>query len=138
MAGVRINVTYLGDLRCEAVHEQSGVKLVTDAPKDNQGKGESFSPTDLVATALGTCMATIMGIVARRDNIDIKGMKIDVEKIMATSPVRLISKVIMKFKMPRAIPEDQRIKLARAAETCPVHKSLGSSTTVDYSFEYPS
>src|ERR1039457_4271827 len=90
-AMVNIQVEYQGDLHCKATHGPSGAELSTDAPKDNQGRGESFSPTDLVATALGTCMLTIMGIMARTLNIDIVGTTATVEKEMTTTPPRMIA-----------------------------------------------
>jgi len=112
-------VKYKGDLRTEAVHLGSGSAIVTDAPVDNQGKGEAFSPTDLVATALGSCMLTIMGIVAKRDGIDIEDATAEVEKIMSKSPRRIGEiKVRLIFKGP--LNDIERGKLECAARTCPV------------------
>src|SRR5437868_3327806 len=93
------HTTYLGDLRTEATHVRSGVKLITDAPPDNQGKGESFSPSDLLATALGSCMLAIMGIAARTHNINMDGTKIKILKVMAANP-RRVSEVHVTFDMP--------------------------------------
>ncbi len=121
---VKIEMKYEGDLHCEAVHGPSGTRLSTDAPKDNQGRGESFSPTDLVATALGTCMLTIMGIAARTLGVDITGTTASVEKEMAASPVRRIAKLTVKIHVPQAVSEENRQKLERAALACPVHQSL--------------
>ena len=121
---VTIDIEYQGDLRCEAVHQSSGTHLKTDAPKDNQGKGESFSPSDLVATALGTCMLTIMGIAARNMNIDIKGTRVTVQKEMVLTPVRRIGKLTVKISVPGRLTGEQKQKLENAAHTCPVHKSL--------------
>jgi putative redox protein len=121
---VAIQLEYQGDLHCKAVHGPSGTELATDAPKDNQGRGESFSPTDLVATALGSCMLTVMGIMARTLKIDITGTTATVEKEMATTPVRMIRSLTVKIHVPHQVSEEDRKKLERAAHTCPVHKSL--------------
>ena len=121
---VKVSINYEGGLRCAATHAPSGKTVVTDAPVDNHGKGESFSPTDLVATALGTCMATIMGIVAERHGIALAGMKIEVAKEMSTDAPRRIARLTTIIDVP--LPEDhpQREMLERAALTCPVHQSL--------------
>ena len=117
-------IIYLGNLRTEAEHINSGVKIVTDAPIDNQGKGLAFSPTDLVATALGSCMMTIMGIRARDNNIDIEGAEIRIEKIMASDP-RRIETVEVSIKMPDSNYSDFEKKILEdAARDCPVCKSL--------------
>ncbi len=121
---VAIKMEYEGDLHCKAVHGPSGTELSTDAPKDNQGRGESFSPTDLVATALGGCMLTIMGIMARTLNIDLVGATATVEKEMTTAPPRRIGKLTVRIHVPQAVTPENREKLVRAAHTCPVHKSL--------------
>ncbi|HEV2709603.1 MAG TPA: OsmC family protein [Edaphobacter sp.] len=121
---VAIQVEYQGDLHCKAVHGPSQTALTTDAPKDNQGRGESFSPTDLVATALGTCMLTVMGIMARTLNIDIAGTTATVEKEMTTAPPRRIERLTVKIHVPHSPGPEDRQKLEQAAHTCPVHKSL--------------
>ena len=121
---VTIQLEYQGDLHCKAVHEPSGNELSTDAPKDNQGRGESFSPTDLVATALGSCMLTVMGIIARTLNLDITGATATVGKEMTTAPPRRIARLDVKINIPQQISPEDRLKLERAAHTCPVHKSL--------------
>jgi putative redox protein len=121
---VAIQIEYQGDLRCKAVHGPSGTALSTDAPKDNQGRGESFSPTDLVATALGSCMLTIMGIMARSLQIDIAGTTATVEKEMASAPVRRIQKLTVKIHVPHNLSDEHKQRLEHAAHTCPVHKSL--------------
>jgi len=121
---VAIQVEYQGELHCKAVHGPSGTELSTDAPKDNQGRGASFSPTDLVATALGSCMLTIMGIQARTLEIDIDGSTATVEKEMSATPPRMIASLKVKIHVPHAISAENRLKLERAAHTCPVHKSL--------------
>jgi putative redox protein len=121
---VAIQLEYQGELSCKAVHGPSGTELNTDAPKDNQGRGESFSPTDLVATALGSCMLTVMGIMARTLEIDITGTAANVEKEMTATPPRMIASLKVKIHVPHAISPENKLKLERAAHTCPVHKSL--------------
>jgi putative redox protein len=123
---VAIQVEYQGDLHCKAVHDPSGAELNTDAPKDNQGRGESFSPTDLVATALGTCMLTIMGIMARTLAIDIAGTTATVEKEMTAAAPRMIKSLTVKIHVPHSLSPENQQKLERAAHTCPVHKSPGT------------
>jgi len=115
---------YKGELRTELTHLKSGVSIFTDAPPDNQGKGDSFSPTDLLCASLGSCMLTIMGIVSRRNNIKIEGTEIKITKIMADSP-RRVSEIHVEFEMPQGIYSDKEKDLLRnAAITCPVAKSL--------------
>lgn len=121
---VTIEVEYQGDLHCRAVHGPSRAELSTDAPIDNQGRGESFSPTDLVATALGTCMLTVMGILARTLKIDIAGATATVEKEMSSAAPRRIESLKVSIHVPHSLSADGRQKLERAAHTCPVHKSL--------------
>ncbi len=121
---VTIHFEYQGDLHCKAVHDPSGAELASDAPQDNQGRGESFSPTDLVATALGTCMLTVMGIMARTLKLDIAGTTATVEKEMSATPPRRIAILSVKIHVPHVIDAEDRQKLERAAHTCPVHKSL--------------
>tara|TARA_B000000557_G_scaffold104185_1_gene84403 strand:- start:624 stop:1025 length:402 start_codon:yes stop_codon:yes gene_type:complete len=129
-------VEYKGELRTEAVHLKSGKTIITDAPIDNQGKGEAFSPTDLVATALGSCMITIMGIVAEREGIILKGTTAEVEKVMATSP-RRIGEVKIKIKFIQKLNRDQKDKLERAAKSCPVSGSLSENLKETVEFIYP-
>jgi len=124
MAMVQIDAVYEGKLRCKATHAESGTTLLTDAPKDNQGNGESFSPTDLVATAIGTCMLTTMGIVAKRHDIDFTGATVRVRKEMTASPVRRIAKLTIEINGPAGVAESNRLMLERAAIDCPVSKSL--------------
>ena len=121
---VEINTVYEGGLRCVAIHGPSGTTLITDPPVDNQGKGESFSPTDLVATALGSCMATIMGIFAERHSIDLRGMAVRVRKEMITAPVRRIGKLAVEIRVPLAKDHPHREALERTALSCPVHQSV--------------
>src|SRR5436190_8383122 len=116
---VQIEITYQGGLRCEAMHGPSGAKLATDAPVDNQGRGESFSPTDLVATALGTCIMTIMGIVAERGGLDLAGTQVHVTKEMLAAPVRRIGKltvtVTVRTDKATRLSAADRAKLETAA-----------------------
>lgn len=133
---VSIQLEYQGDLHCNAVHGPSGTTLTTDAPKDNQGRGESFSPTDLVATALGSCMLTVMGIQARTLNIDITGATATVDKEMTSTPPRRIERLTVKIHVPHAISEENQQKLERAAHTCPVHKSLHPDVQIPISFTW--
>ena len=121
---VTIQLEYEGDLHSKAVHGPSGTELKTDAPKDNQGRGESFSPTDLTATSLGSCILTTMGILARRLNLDMAGATAVVEKEMTSSAPRKIQRLTVRVKMPHGFGEQDRLKLERAAHTCPVSKSL--------------
>jgi putative redox protein len=118
------NIIYLGELRTEAVHVLSGNKLTTDAPPDNQGKGEFFSPTDLLATSLGTCMLTIMGISARTHGFDINGTKVAVTKVMASNP-RRVAEVIVELTFPHNnYSAKERKLLELSAKECPVANSL--------------
>ena len=128
-------VEYKGELRTEAVHLKSGKTIITDAPIDNQGKGEAFSPTDLVATALGSCMITIMGIVAEREGIILNGTTAEVEKVMDTSP-RRIGEVKIKIKFIQKLNRDQKDKLERAAKSCPVSGSLSENLKETVEFIY--
>lgn len=133
---VQIELSYEGDLRVKAVHGPSGTTLVTDAPVDNHGKGESFSPTDLVATALGACIITIMGIVAERHKIDLRGTKITVKKHMVNEPFRRIGSLDVHLKIPNVKEERDRKMLEKAASTCPVHRSLHPDVKQEISFEW--
>jgi putative redox protein len=132
-----MSLVYRGDLRCEAVHGPSGVRITTDAPVDNHGRGESFSPTDLMTTSLAACMTTIMGIVAKRDGIALEGLRADIEKHMTAAPPRRVARIVVRFAMPPGIQADNRAKLAAAAKTCPVALSLSPEVTVETSFTYP-
>ena len=105
---VEIQVTYQGQLRCQAIHGPSRNQLLTDAPADNQGRGESFSPTDLLATALGACMMTVLGILARRKGWKLDGATVTVDKEMVADPVRRVGRLGVRFTMPSGIPEEAR------------------------------
>lgn len=127
---------YLGDLRVECTHEQSGAVIFTDAPTDNQGKGEAFSPTDLVATALASCATTTMGIYAQNHGFDITGATARFEKHMSKDP-RRIGKIAVVFAMPdKDYTDRQKQGLERAALTCPVHKSLHPDMEQSFVFNW--
>jgi putative redox protein len=134
---VHQNIIYIGELRCEAVHGPSGVKLVTDAPIDNKGKGESFSPTDLIVTALASCVITTTGIIAEQDNIKLNGTKIYAEKHMSAEPPRRIVKIVLRFEMPRGIPKHFRLNFEKVASICPVKQSLNPEIEVKTEFRFP-
>ena len=131
-------VIYEGELRTVARHLASGTTIETDAPVDNQGKGEKFSPTDLVATALGSCMLTIMGQKARDLQIDLAGAKIEVQKIMKADP-RRIGGIQLGFHFPATLllSEKNRVILERAANTCPVKYSLHPDLLVEVVYNWP-
>ncbi|MFD2516759.1 OsmC family protein [Salinimicrobium flavum] len=129
-------VTYLGDLRTECEHLGSGSKIITDAPLDNEGKGGSFSPTDTVATALASCMFTIIGIKARDHELNVEGAFAEITKTMASDPRRISGiKVVIIF--PAAYSQKEQIILERAARTCPVLYSLHPDIDLEISFVYP-
>ncbi len=132
------SIVYEGNLRTVATHERSGTQIETDAPLDNQGKGERFSPSDLVATALGSCMMTIMGIKARDMELDLTNVKIEVEKIMKADP-RRIGGVNLTFHFPEGFNADdkQRTILERAAHSCPVIYSIHPDIEVKVDFRWP-
>lgn len=138
--GVEINVLYQGELRCQAAHGPSKTQLVTDAPVDNHGKGESFSPTDLVATALGSCILTTMGIVAQRHQIDLSGLRVHVIKEMVQQPIRRIGALPVKLTFPAAVAsrlsEADRTLLQNAAKHCPVYQSLHPDVAHPIEFVY--
>jgi putative redox protein len=133
---VTMTATYLGELRTEATHLKSGNKIITDAPPDNNGKGEAFSPTDLTCASLNSCMMTLMGMLANRENIDLRGMRSEIVKIMAANP-RKIAEIQITFTHENLqATELQKEKLRRAALTCPVALSLDNSLkqTVEFNF----
>ncbi|BCU78777.1 OsmC family protein [Luteolibacter sp. LG18] len=121
---VEIRIDYEGDLHCNALHVPSGNRIATDAPVDNNGRGEAFSPTDLVATALGACMATVIGIVARRKEIPVEGMKVVARKHMSEDQPRRISKIELDIDVPLSADHPERKVLESAARGCPVHHSI--------------
>ena len=134
---VKINIIYEGNLRCRLTHLPSGDEILTDAPVDNMGKGEAFSPTDLVAAAAGSCMLTIMGIVAQKHHVNLEGTQVEIIKEMVSAPMRRIGRIEIIFKMTKGIDHAKRSMLERAAETCPVMKSLHQSINIPIRYIYP-
>jgi putative redox protein len=132
---VLIEGSYLGNKRTKLIHGPSGAELLTDAPRDNAGQGAFFSPTDLVAGALGACMMTIMGIVAERSGIDLAGMTMRVQKEMRSAP-RRIETLSLALHLPARLPEEQRQRLEAAARSCPVQQSLHPDIRVAVEFLY--
>ncbi|HEX2731304.1 MAG TPA: OsmC family protein [Polyangiaceae bacterium] len=135
---VDIDIAYQGELRCRATHRPSSTVLTSDAPLDNQGRGESFSPTDLVATALGTCMLTLMGIRSRERGWNLDGTTLHVKKTMTTSPPRKIARLETEIRVPQVLDEAARKVLEHAAHTCPVRLSIAESIEVPVRFEWGS
>lgn len=133
---VKMSVVYEGGLRCAATHGPSQRHLETDAPVDNHGRGESFSPTDLVATAVATCIATTMGIVAERHGWKLEGMRLEVTKEMTKEPPRRIAQLATEIWMPIPASADPNRLLERAAATCPVHRSLHPEVDKPVVFHY--
>ncbi len=132
-----IKVEYLGGLKCVMTHEQSGTQWISDAPKDNNGDGRSFSPTDMLSASLASCFMTIMGISARNHNIDIEGATIDVTKHMTSGP-RRIGQIDLKIKMPeRSYSEREKEIINKAAESCPVSRSIHSDLVVNFGLIWP-
>ncbi len=131
-----MTLTYSGQLRTQGTHLASGNTVVTDAPVDNNGRGEAYSPTDLVCSALGSCMMTIMGIVAERNTIDLTGMSMDITKKMVADP-RRISEIVLEVKMPaRTFTHKEKALLENAARTCPVALSLHPDIKQTLTFHY--
>ena len=133
---VEIQIDYEGQLRCAAEHMPSGNKLTTDAPVDNKGRGESFSPTDMVATALGTCMATIMGIAAEQREIDLKGLRLIVQKEMSADLPRRIARLEVEINVPVAEDDPDRKVLENAALNCPVNHSIHPDIEVNIDWRW--
>lgn len=133
---VRINLNYQGDLRCSATHSSSGNVIHTDAPLDNNGRGEGFSPTDLVAAAVGACMATVMGIVAERKQISLEGMNIEVRKHMSEDAPRRISRLEVDIHMPVPQGHPECKLLESAARSCPVHHSLNPDIEMIFNWKW--
>jgi len=131
-----IQSRYLGDLRTEATHVASQEKLITDAPTDNQGRGEAFSPTDTLCGALGSCMMTIMGIAARTHGINLDGLHADITKFMVSDPRRISKIEIRFFGLIEAPDERQKVLLERAARTCPVALSIHPDIIQDVTFDF--
>jgi putative redox protein len=134
--GVVISGEYIGGLDMNMTHELSGVKLMTDPPLDNNGEGKSFSPTDLLATATGSCVMTIMAIYANKNNIDLTGMRCRVEKHMSQQPPRRVAKIDLEIFMPQALSQETRQTLQAVGDTCPVLLSLGHDVVVNKTYKY--
>lgn len=131
-----IKSSYLGNLRTEAKHVQSGNLIITDAPLDNNGRGEAFSPTDLVCAALGSCMVTIMGIIADREGVSLDGLNWEITKIMQSSP-RKIQEVVVNFTWANPVKDETFLqKIKNAARTCPVALSLDPSISQTITFNF--
>lgn len=133
---VRLDVVYEGSLHCRVTHGPSGQTFRTDAPVDNEGKGEFISPTDLAAASMGSCMLTIMGIHARRHGIALEGAKVSVLKEMAADP-RRIKRLSLDFDMPAGLKKEERAALERAALGCPVKQSFRPDVEIPLQFRYP-
>jgi len=138
-----IHVDYLGGLRSDCTHLQSGTHINTDAPTDNQGRGEAFSPTDLVANALGTCILTTIAIFARRDGLDLKGSEMDITKVMSSEPPRKIARIVVYLTLraeqdgkPVMPDEATRVRLEKIAHTCPVAISLHPDLIQDVTIKW--
>ena len=134
---VEINTVYEGGLHCKAVHKPSGVTIETDAPVDNRGKGESFSPTDLLAASLAVCYLTTMGIAAEDREINMKGATCRIEKHMSTDSPRRVVKLVAEIIFPAGIPFDKRGILEAVALHCPVSKSISADVDVDLKLHFP-
>lgn len=134
---VEITIRYEGQLRCAATHAPSGTDVLTDAPVDNRGRGESFSPTDLLATALGTCMLTIMGIRAEALGLDLQGSRVRVVKHMVADPARRVGRLEVRLELP-AVEPGLRPELEQAAHTCPVAHSIDPRIALEVDFAWGS
>ncbi len=132
---VRMSGVYQGEKHCEVQHGPSGAQVETDAPKDNNGKGEAFSPTDLVGAAMASCMMTVMSIAAERDGVQLKGSRFEVEKEMGVNPRRIV-KLSVALHMPQSVPHEYRKKLEAIALTCPVKQSIHPDMQVPVIFHY--
>ncbi|MEN0059665.1 MAG: OsmC family protein [Bdellovibrio sp.] len=132
---VKMTAVYQGEKHCEITHGPSKSQIATDAPKDNNGRGALFSPTDLVGAATGSCMLTVMAIAAEKDGVDLKGSQVSVEKEMHPSP-RRISQLNVILRLPQHIPVDYRKKLEHIAHTCPVKLSLHPDIQMPVQFHY--
>jgi putative redox protein len=131
---VEVDIAYEGDLRCTATHGPSKTTLQTDAPVDNMGRGESFSPTDLLATALGSCMLTTMAINAQRLSIDLTGSSARVQKHMTAQPTRRVGELTVEIVVPTELSDEDRRRMKAAAMACPVHRSLHPDVKIPVTF----
>ncbi len=132
---VKMSGEYQGQKHSEVQHGPSGALIQTDAPKDNNGKGEAFSPTDLLGAAMGSCMMTVMAIAADKDGVELKGSRFHVEKEMGTNPRRIV-KLNVNLHLPQSLPADYRAKLEQVALSCPVKQSVHPDMDVPVSFHY--
>lgn len=132
----RMSGEYVGELQVVMNHESSGVEIRTDAPKDNQGLGRNFSPTDLLASSLPSCMLTTVAIYAKQKDISIEGSTFSVEKIMTSSLPRMVQELKVELHFPTALSEQQREVVKRVAEKCPVHRSLSPAVTVTVEYYF--
>jgi putative redox protein len=132
----KIQILYEGSLRTRCIHEESGSEIETDAPKDNFGKGEKFSPTDLVAVALGSCVLTLIGIAANKLKVDLTGLRLTAMKQMAVQPSRRIGKIVIDVYCPGQFPPEIQQKFEVAAKTCPVHHSLHPEIVQELTFHW--
>jgi len=133
---VQIDIDYTGRLKCTAKHEPSGTTLITVAPKDNMGDGSSFSPTDLMATALGTCIITTMAIAANKHGIELTGATVQVQKIMSATPPRRIAQLPVVVTITQFVPPEFRQRLEAAGHACPVHRTIGPDTEMPITFHW--
>ena len=134
---VHMIVNYTGELRCQATHGPSGSKIETDAPADNHGKAERFSPTDLVGAALASCIATTLGILALRKGWDLKGMRVEVDKEMTSTPPRKIARLPVVLWMPKVMADEDRQLIENTARSCPVHRSLSPDVDAPITVKWP-
>ena len=134
---VKITAEYLGELHCRLTHGPSGAVIETDAPKDNAGRGEAFSPTDLAASALLSCILTTMAIYAKRHGKELTGLSGEVEKEMSAESPRRIARLTVRVNMPNGLSAEERPAYERVGGSCPVHKSLGHGTEVLMTYVYP-
>ncbi len=132
----QIEIFYEGHLRTRSVHSENKQEIITDAPKDNRGKGEMFSPTDLLATSLGSCVLTLMGIAADRLKVNLEGLRLTVEKEMAQMPSRRIGRLILHIYCSQTFDNDTTQKLETAGSHCPVHQSLHPDTKQEFFFHW--
>ena len=131
------SLVYHEGLRCEATHGPSGTHLITDAPVDNHGRGESFSPTDLVVTALATCMVTTIGIAVEHEGIRMDGTTIHAEKHMSNDAPRRIARIVIRIDAAKGIPAGARSRIEHLARTCPVMRSINPDIQVDFTLNFP-
>ena len=132
----KIKCSYLGDLKCEAIHLQSGNKIKTDAPLDHCGKGENFSPTDLLATSLGLCLLTIMAIKTRSNGWELENISLDIEKIMTKNNLRKIEQLIIDIYIPEDLPKEKFNFIQNASKDCPVTRNLSESLDLKVNWHF--